>query len=67
MPEIKIEHVSGAVDSNISAWSKGKTVKNTLIEDVEDDVDEIPDSDFAKAAAIVFYKTYYGNYVVLPS
>ena len=35
---------------------KGKTGKKTVIEDVEDDVDELPDSDFDKAAAIVFDK-----------
>ena len=39
---------------NIPSSSKGKTGKQTVIEDVEDDVDERPDSDFSKAAARVF-------------
>ena len=34
----------------------GKTVKKTVIEDVEDDVDKLPDSDFSNAAARVFDK-----------
>ena len=33
---------------NIPLSSKGKTGKNTVIDDVEDDVDELPDSDFPK-------------------
>ena len=38
-----------------------------MIEDVEYDVDELPDSDFAKAAAIIFDKRDNGKYCVLPS
>ena len=38
-----------------------------MIEYVEDDVDELPDSDFPKAAARVFDKIYNGNYGFLPS
>ena len=37
-----------------------------MIEDVEDDVDELPYSDFAKAAAIIFDKTDNGKDGVLP-
>ena len=31
---------------NIPSSSKGRTGEETVIEDVEDDVDELPDSDF---------------------
>ena len=41
---------------NISSSSKGRTGEKTVIEDVEDDVDELPDSYFSKAAARVFDK-----------
>ena len=42
--------------------SKGKDGREeTVIEDGEDDVDEIPDSDFAKAAARVFDRTDNGK------
>ena len=34
---------------------------------MEDDVDEIPDSDFSKAAARVFDKIDNGKYGILPS
>ena len=37
-----------------------------MIEYVEDDVDELPDSYFSKAAARVFDKIYNGKAVVLP-
>ena len=37
-----------------------------MIEDVEDDADELPDSDFSKAAARVFDKIYNGKDGVLP-
>ena len=37
-----------------------------MIEDVEDDVDELPDPEFAKAAARVFYKIDNGKDGVLP-
>ena len=33
---------------NIPSLYKGKAVKNTVIEYGEDDVDELPDSDFSK-------------------
>ena len=52
---------------NIPSSSKGKTGKQTVIEDVEDDVNELPDSDFSKAAAREFYKIYNGKDGVLPS
>ena len=45
---------SGAVTGNISSSYKGNTGKKTMVEEVEDDVYELPDSDFSKAAAIVF-------------
>ena len=38
-----------------------------MIEDVEDDLDELPDSDFTKAVAIIFDKIDNGKDVVLPS
>ena len=38
-----------------------------MVEDVEDDVDEIPDSDFSKAAARVFDNIDNGRDVFLPS
>ena len=43
----------------------GKTGKNTVIEDVEFDVDEIHDSDFSKAVVRVFDKIYNGKSGVL--
>ena len=46
---------------------QGNTVKNNVVEDVEDDVDELLDSDFSKAAAIVFDKIDNGKDGVLPS
>ena len=39
---------------NITLSYKGKTGKNTVIGDVEYDIDEITDSDFSKTAARVF-------------
>ena len=39
---------------NINSSSKGKTGKKTVIEDVEDDLDELTDSYFSKAAAGLF-------------
>ena len=36
-----------------------------MIEDLEDDIDEITDSDFSKAAAIIFNKTDKGEDFVL--
>ena len=38
-----------------------------MIEYVEDGVDELPGSDFSKAAAIISDKIYNGKYGVLPS
>ena len=67
LPEIQTEHVSGAVIGNIPSSSKGKTGKNILIEDVEDDIDELPDSDFAKAAMRVFDEIDHGKTGILPS
>ena len=37
-----------------------------MTEDVEDDVDELPDSDFAKAALVIFDKIDNGKDGVLP-
>ena len=37
-----------------------------MIEDVEDDIDELPDSDFSKATARVFHKTDNGKDDFLP-
>ena len=51
---------------NIPSPCNGKTGENTVIEDVEDDVDELPDSDFFKSDAIVFEIIDNGKYGVLP-
>ena len=51
---------------NITLSSKGKIDKNTVTEDVEDDVDKIPDSDFAKSNAILFDTIDHGKGGVLP-
>ena len=40
---------------NITLSSKGKTGKKAVTEDVEDDADELPDSDSSKAATRLFY------------
>ena len=48
-PQIKTEHVSGSVIGHIPSSSKGKTGKKTVIEDVEYEIDELPDSDFSRA------------------
>ena len=64
LPKIKTVHVSGVVTGNITSSSKGE--KN-VIEDVEDDVDEIPDSDFAKSTARVLDEIDNGESDVLPS
>ena len=45
---------------------QGKTGKKAFIEDMEDDVYELPDSDFAKASARVFGKIDNGKDGVLP-
>ena len=52
---------------NIPSSSKGRTGKKTVMEDVENDVDELPDSDFSKSAARVFDKIYNRKDGVLPS
>ena len=41
--------------------------EKTLIKDVEDDIYELPDSDFSKDAAIIIDKIDNGKYGVLPS
>ena len=51
---------------NISFSSKFRTGKNNIIEYVEDDIDELPNSDLSKAAARVFDKIYNGKDGVLP-
>ena len=51
---------------NTPSSSKGKTSKNTVIEDVEDDIDELPDSDFSKFSARVFDKVDNRKAGVLP-
>ena len=51
---------------NIPSSNNGKTGKNTVIEGVEDEVYELPDSDFSKAAARLFDKIDHGNPGVLP-
>ena len=38
-----------------------------MIEDVEDDIDELPDSDFAKAVAIISDEIDHGKDGALPS
>ena len=55
------------MNGNITSSSKGKTGKNNVIEDVDDDVDEPPDTDFSKAAAILFDKIDNGKDDVLQS
>ena len=52
---------------NIPFSSKVKTGKNTVIEYLEDDVDELPDPYFSKSTARVFGKIDYGKDGVLPS
>ena len=52
---------------NITSSPKGNIGENTVIEDVEYDVDELHDSYFVKATTGVFYKIDYGNAGVLPS
>ena len=56
LPQIKTEHVSGSVTGRIPSSSKGKTGKKTVIEDVGDDIDEPPDSDFPRATVRLFYE-----------
>ena len=66
-PKIKTEHFSGAVNGNITLSFKGKTVKITVIEDVEDDVDELLYSYFSDAFKRVFDEIDNGEASVLPS
>ena len=65
-PKINTEHVSGAVSGDIPLSYKGNTVKKNVVEDVEDDVDELPGSYFAKAFTRVFDETYNGKAGVRP-
>ena len=67
LPQIKTEHVSGSVTVHIPSSSKGKTGKNTVIKDVEDDIDKLPDSDFSRATVRLFYEIYNGKAGLLPS
>ena len=52
---------------NILSSYNLKTGKKTAIDDVEYEVDELPDSDFAKSPARVFDKIDKGNDGILPS
>ena len=52
---------------NIPLSSKGRTGEKTVIEDFEDDVDELSDLDFSKAAARVSDKINNGKDGVFPS
>ena len=61
LPKTNTEHVIGEVAGNITSSSKGKTGGKTVIEDVEYDVDELPDSDLSKSATIVFDETDNGK------
>ena len=51
----------------ITSSSKFNIGKNTVMEDMEDDVDELPDSYFSKAAARLFDKIDHGKSGVIPS
>ena len=52
---------------NIPSSSKGNIGKNNVIENVEDDIYELPDPDFSKSAAIEFDEIDNGEAGVLPS
>ena len=52
---------------HIPSSSKGKTGKKTAIEDVEDDIDELPDSYFFRATVRLFYEIDNGKAGLLPS
>ena len=41
---------------NITLPSKGKTGEHTVMEEVEYDVDELPDSYFSKSTTVIFDK-----------
>ena len=64
--ETKTEHVSGKVTGNIPSSYKVNTGKNTVIKDVEDDINELPGSIFYKSAALLFDKIDIGKAGVLP-
>ena len=51
---------------NIPLSSKGKKDKKSVIEDVEYDIDGLPDSYFSKVAAIIFDSIDNGKDGVLP-
>ena len=55
------------MNGNIPSSYKGSTGEKTMIEDVKDDVYELPDSDFSNAAARLFDKIDNGKDDVLPS
>ena len=67
LPEIKKEHVSGAVTGNTPSPSKVKTDKNTVIKYMEDNIDELPDSYSSKASVRLFDEIYNRKSGVLPS
>ena len=60
-PQIKTEHVSGSVTGHTPSSSEGKTGKKTVIEDVEDDIYELPDSDFSRSTMRLFYELDIGK------
>ena len=66
LPKINTERISGAVTGNIISSSKGNTRKYTLIEDVEDGIDEPPASYFSKAAARICDEIYNRKSCFLP-
>ena len=66
-PRIKTKHVSGSMTGHIPSSSKGKTGKKTVIEDMEDGIDELPDSDFSRATVRLFYEIDNGKAGLLPS
>ena len=65
-PQIKTDHVSGSVTGHIPPSSRGKTGKKTVIKDVEDDIDELSDSDFNRATVRLFYEIDNGKAGLLP-
>ena len=58
--------VSGSVTGHIPSSSKGKTGKNIAIEDVEDDIDEPPDSEFFKSHHDLLTPTFMTIFRPLP-
>ena len=65
-PEINTDHIICAVTDKLPLSYKVKTGEKNVIEYVDDDIDQIPDSDFTKASAIVFGGIYNGKSGVLP-